>query len=750
MNVRKLPFLPPAIVSVALAALIGMNSQADEEFSYKQDFTEPGSVADFIFTDPTAWRINADGDNRSLELLGPSEYTPPFRSPSSIALIGTHQLREFVLEADLLQTGREYGHRDLCVFFGFQDPAHYYYAHIASKTDEHAHNIFIVDDALRTKISTRTTDGVDWGTDRWHHIKLERTIDPATIKVFFDDMTEPIMVAQDDRFAWGYVGFGSFDDTGRFDNITVTAPNARAIPAEFFQTKKVDAYQTASANGLLANEALRRCQHYVEGWMTHSDPVTGLIPRNLGQGRDVWNAADAAADNYPFMVLTTWFTDRNAFEGPMLQMLRTEESLTSRLGALPDDYSFSIQGFRYETVDLGRLIFGGSEYVKDGLLPLTEWLGESPWSKRMIAIIDCLWQHAAVETTFGAIPSTNVEINGELLQALSRTYWLTGDDKYLDWAMRLGDYYLLGDNHPTRDFHRLRLRDHGCEIVSGLVELYVACHFARPEKTRQYRVPIHEMLDRILEIGRNEHGMLCNAIAPAKGEVVDRALADTWGYTYNVFYTVYLIDGVERYRRAVRHVLSNLNGNYRDFRWEGDSADGYADSIEGAINLYNREPIDSVASWIDSETPVMFAKQRSDGVIEGWHGDGNFARTALMYALWKTQGLSIQPWRPDVRLGAVQRDDKLYVSIEADESWEGRIIFDRPRHSEQMHLPIDYPRINQFPQWWTVSFDKRYEIAVDGSSLTPMSADALRKGLPVKIGRGTSVRLHVSEVIAQE
>ena len=78
MNVWKSPFLPPAIVLVAVAAVIGMSSQTDEEFRYKQDFTEPGSVADFVFTDPTAWRINADGDNRYLELLGPSEYTPPF------------------------------------------------------------------------------------------------------------------------------------------------------------------------------------------------------------------------------------------------------------------------------------------------------------------------------------------------------------------------------------------------------------------------------------------------------------------------------------------------------------------------------------------------------------------------------------------------------------------------------------------------------------------------------------------------
>ena len=29
---------------------------------------------------------------------------------------------DFVLEADLLQTGRQYGHRDLCLFFGFVSP----------------------------------------------------------------------------------------------------------------------------------------------------------------------------------------------------------------------------------------------------------------------------------------------------------------------------------------------------------------------------------------------------------------------------------------------------------------------------------------------------------------------------------------------------------------------------------------------------------------------------------------------------
>ncbi|GAF82659.1 unnamed protein product, partial [marine sediment metagenome] len=269
-------------------------------------------------------------------------------------------------------------------------------------------------------------------------------------------------------------------------------------------------------NGRLANEGFWRCRLFVDGWLAHADAKTGLIPRNLSSGKDIWNAKDSAADNYPFMVLTAAITDRGLFEGRMLDMLRTETRLTSRIGAMPDTYSFSKGAFADKDPDLGRIIFGSSEYIKDGLLPLTEWLGASSWSERMIAILDDMWAHAPVDTPYGKIVSQNAEVNGEMLQVLSRVHWMTGDKKYLDWAVRLGDYYLLGDHHPTRA-GRLRLRDHGCEIVSGLCELYAAVHFAMPEKKKAYRKAIHKMLDRILEVGRNEHGLFYNWVDPVTG-----------------------------------------------------------------------------------------------------------------------------------------------------------------------------------------------------------------------------------------
>ena len=50
----------------------------------------------------------------------------------------------------------------MCVFFGYQDDSHLYYVHLGKKTDDHANQVFIVNEAPRTKISTKTTDGIPW------------------------------------------------------------------------------------------------------------------------------------------------------------------------------------------------------------------------------------------------------------------------------------------------------------------------------------------------------------------------------------------------------------------------------------------------------------------------------------------------------------------------------------------------------------------------------------------------------------
>ena len=498
-------------------------------------------------------------------------------------------------------------------------------------------------------------------------------------------------------------------------------------------------FRHAERNARQAAEALYRCRRFVDGWLAHADPKTGLIPRNLKADKDIWNGRDAAADNYPFMVLTCALTDRARFDGRMLDMLRTEMRLTGRVDRLCDNYRFSTGTWAREKIDMDAIVFDSAEYVKDGLLPLTEWLGQSPWSDRMIGLIDDIWKHATIDTPHGKLATLNFEVNGDLLQACSRLYWFTGDRKYLDWAIRLGDYYLLGDKHPTRDMESLSLRDHGCEIINGLSELYAACAHAAPEKREAYRKPLHEMYDRILELGVNEHGMMYNTFNTKTGQH-SAALTDNWGYNYDGVYTLWLLDRKEPYRAAARKALANIKTHYTGHRWEGDNADGFADSIEGAINLLNREPVESAFDWVDTEIRIMWSKQKPDGVIEGWHGDGNSARTSIMYALWKTQGAHLQPWREDVRLGAVRQDGKVYISLTADEAWSGRVIFDRPRHRENLKLPLDYPRINQFPDWFAVGAEETYTLRDAAGAERRLSGREMREGVAVELKPGVEVK----------
>jgi hypothetical protein len=507
-------------------------------------------------------------------------------------------------------------------------------------------------------------------------------------------------------------------------------------------------FDRAEMNGKLANEGFNRCVNYVHGWLKLADSVTGLIPRNINDNpsKDIWNAKDCAADNYPFMVLTSALLGRDLFNGKMREMLETETKLTSRLGALPDTYSFSKKRFANKNVVLSDIIFGSAEYVKDGLIPLTEWLGPSPWSERMISIEDDILKYAHVKTPYGNIVSDDPEVNGDMLQSLSRIYWITGDKKYLNQAIRIGDYYLLGRNHPTKNFKVLKLRDHGCEIVSGLCELYAVVSYADPIKREEYKPPLYEMLDRILEIGRNSDGLFYNSVNPVKGIPVNGGIADNFGYTLNGFYTVYLLDKIEKYREPVLKTLSVLNEKYRNFPWEGSGSDGYADAIEGALNLYVREPVPSAEKWINSEIKVMWNKQQPSGVIEGWHGDGNFARTTIMYCLWKTLGTYVIPWRTDIEIGAVREDSLLYLTISSVDDWDGRLMFDRKRHSEFMHMPVDWPRINQFPEFFTVDKDKNYQVKTDNNPVLEMRGEDLQKGYPVKVRKGTGIKLIVKSI----
>lgn len=171
-------------------------------------------------SDPKAWRIDDRDGNRVYNQFQQSQVKNPVRSPFNRALVKDLFVGDFMLDVKLHSTIKDYDHRDMCLFFGFQDPAHLYYVHFGKKADDHANQIFIVNNADRKKISTTSTAGTAW-TEGWHHARIVRKVGPGTIEVFFDDMQKPIMTATDTTFTWGQVGIGTFDDTGEYDDVIV-------------------------------------------------------------------------------------------------------------------------------------------------------------------------------------------------------------------------------------------------------------------------------------------------------------------------------------------------------------------------------------------------------------------------------------------------------------------------------------------------------------------------------------------------
>src|SRR4051812_11707082 len=191
---------------------------------YQADF-EDAQIDHWTASDSKAWKIEEQDGNKVLHQFQQSKVETPVRSPFNRSVIKDLVVSDFVLDVKLQSTARDYPHRSLCLFFGYQDPAHLYYVHFGQKTDDHANQIFIVNDEPRKKISTETTEGTPWD-NKWHHARIVRNVETGSIEVYFDDMKKPVMKAVDKTFTWGEVGVGSFDDTGRFDNVLVYGKKA--------------------------------------------------------------------------------------------------------------------------------------------------------------------------------------------------------------------------------------------------------------------------------------------------------------------------------------------------------------------------------------------------------------------------------------------------------------------------------------------------------------------------------------------
>jgi hypothetical protein len=504
-----------------------------------------------------------------------------------------------------------------------------------------------------------------------------------------------------------------------------------------------EAFRKASENAFATERIFRETRNVVLAWLAQADPRTLLLPDTLPifrpdhPGVGVYTPHNSGADLTPYFVATAYLTDRALYEGRMREMLRSEIRYTSVEDGIPGN-------LRLKEGELGPMsLFGAAEYCKDGMVALTELLGRTPWFHRMVDMTAAVMRHAPVSSDFGSLPDAGAEVNGDLLQVLTRLAPMTGDRRFLEWAERIGDAYVrevLPRNHglPGYDWDfarhsgpdRLRLRDHGNEIVVGLVMLLALESDLGRDRASEYRGPVGRMLDRVLE-SANPDGMFLDEVRPSDLRPLSPRVSDNWGYIYGSIYSYGMVTGETRYRDAAVRVLRNLP-KYRAFDWEGGRQDGYADAIESALYLANREPVPEALDFVESEMPRLMAFHRTeDGPVEGAHPDGNWNRTALLYALYKTQGCFLDGWRDGVRLGAHRVGDRLYVSLDSAQPWRGRLRFDFARHRRVMNLPRNYPRVNEWPEWYTVDENTLYAVRDAGGGEQILTGSDLKDGLEV-------------------
>jgi len=241
-------------------------------------------------------------------------------------------------------------------------------------------------------------------------------------------------------------------------------------------------------------------------------------------------------------------------------------------------------------------------------------------------------------------------------------------------------------------------------------------HRADPAKARCHQGPLRALLDRVLEVGQMPDAMLANIINPRDGKVTSVGLRDkkrgvntNWGYICNAHCTYNLVTGGDRYGERIKRALAALprefsdDARFREDLFYRGSSDCFADFLENAMVLYNRYPVDGVEEWVVRTILRMWAFQKEDGTVNRYYHDGSFGRTSVLFARLCSRGVAAELWREDLCLGAAERESSLYVWVRADRPWSGQLTFDFPRWREQLHLPPNYPRVNELAEWYVVS-----------------------------------------------
>lgn len=199
--------------------------------TFGQEITDLMDGENWTPRTPELW----DFPGEEIILTTPGSDPGGVRRPFEYALLNTDTYGTVQLEAEVrLDAPASVNNRDIILVFGHQSDTEYYYAHLSQDNTIYAHNgIFKVNNADRERIDDQWDGSVGAPPavtdEEWHNVRLVHCAETGQIAVWVDGLDRPLLTATDTTFSSGSVGFGSFDNTGRMRDLTVSVPSTAAL-----------------------------------------------------------------------------------------------------------------------------------------------------------------------------------------------------------------------------------------------------------------------------------------------------------------------------------------------------------------------------------------------------------------------------------------------------------------------------------------------------------------------------------------
>lgn len=212
---------------IFLLSFESINAQQIPEgyiLQYEQNFSAARALNDFRFSNPHSWGIFRNNNNFFLQFRGDTLAQPFISSPGIICVLNNLMFGDFIMEVDLMPLKSTSRMNEVCIFLAIKDTLKYYYIQLSNQAVENSNGIFLVNNAPFRPVTAKVSATLEWTENKWHKVRIVRSIIDRSIKVYTGNMTSPLMETRDNELVAGYVGFGSFAGAGCIDNLRIWAP----------------------------------------------------------------------------------------------------------------------------------------------------------------------------------------------------------------------------------------------------------------------------------------------------------------------------------------------------------------------------------------------------------------------------------------------------------------------------------------------------------------------------------------------